>query len=90
MIKKLNLRSIIRVLELHQHHQIPAEDWKEILSLSTGRKSKMKKKEFSSEANAVAKVAKAFTMSELSVGEIIDIFCVVSYPSYTTLPVLII
>ena len=67
MIRKLNLRSIIRVLELYKHHQISVEDWKEILFLSTDRKSKMKKQEFASEAVAVAKVAKDFTMSELSV-----------------------
>lgn len=82
MISKLNLRSILRVLELHRHHQICEEEWKEILSLSTGRKSKMKKKEFASEANSVAKVAKSFTSTELSVDEIIDLFCVVSCRVY--------
>lgn len=75
MISKLNLRSIIRVLELHKHHRIPEEEWKEILSLSTGRKSKMKRQEFASDANFVAMVAKTFAMSELTIDEIIDLFC---------------
>lgn len=78
MIVKLNLRSILRVLELQKNHRIQQEEWKEILSLSTGRKPKMKKQEFASEAHAVAKVAKAFTMSYLSLDEVIDLFCVVS------------
>ncbi|KUJ21562.1 SET domain-containing protein [Mollisia scopiformis] len=76
MLTKLHLRSIIRILELHKHHQISEEQWAEFLFLSTGRRSKMKKPDFVSLANAVAKIAKSFTMTELSLNKIIDLLCI--------------
>jgi hypothetical protein len=78
MLNKSNLRSMARILELHKHHQISQEEWNEFVSLSTGRKSKMKRPDFVIMANAVASIAKTFTMTELSLDEIIDLFCIVS------------
>lgn len=78
MLDKVNLRSIIRILALHKHDQIPEAQWNEFLPLSTGRRAKMKKPDFVLLADAVAKVAKTFTMTELSVHKIIDFLCIVS------------
>jgi hypothetical protein len=72
-------RFLLRLLLLHKAKQVSADDWDEIMSLTTNRNSKMSKEVFSQVADGIATVMKAVTDTTLNENKIIDLFCMVSH-----------